>query len=84
MDEAEIHAHAMRTVYECIDRLIATHVEAFSDGDADDEMVVEAIMDGAVDALAMIMRAADYDRDFAVLICVNSIFNAYTQKSAMN
>jgi len=46
--------------------------------------VVEAIMDGAVDALAMVMRAADYDRDFAVLVWVNSIFNAYTQKSAMN
>jgi hypothetical protein len=84
MDEAEIREHAMRTVYECIDRLIATHAAAFSDGDADDELVVEAIMDGAVDALAMVMRAADFDRGFAVLICVNSIFSAYTQKSAMN
>ena len=84
MDEAEIHAHAMRAVYQCIDGLIATHAPVFNDGDAEDELVVEAIMDGAVDALAMIMRAADYDRDFGVLMCVNSIFNAYTQKAAMN
>ena len=74
----------MRTVYECIDRLIASHSAVFESGEQDEDFVAETIIDGATEALAMIMRAADYDRDFAVLICVNSIFNAYTQKSAMN